>query len=214
MSDLAPLLLHFFVITVSLSFHEFAHAWAAYRFGDDTAARMGRLTLNPLAHMDMLGSLMILAGAPLGWAKPVPVDASRLRNPRGDGAWISFAGPASNIVLAFVFAALYMGAMLYGAGAGWQSLLETFILVNFLLAIFNLLPLPPLDGARILPSVLPRRAADRAEALIDRVGVWPLLVLLALEMIPGFTGPLGWWFKLWMPLFRPLLNLLGLWGYW
>jgi Zn-dependent protease len=107
-----------------------------------------------------------------------------------------------------------MAAMLYGAGAAWQSLLETFILVNLSLAIFNLLPLPPLDGAHILPSVLPRRAADRVEAFIARVGVWPLLLLFALEMIPGFTGPLGWWFKLWMPLFRPLLNLLGLWGYW
>ena len=214
MSDLAPLLLHFFVITVSLSFHEFAHAWAAYRFGDDTAARMGRLTLNPLAHMDMLGSLMILAGAPLGWAKPVPVDIGRLRNPRGDGAWISFAGPASNILLAFLFAAVYAVAMLYDAGSGWQTLLEAFILVNFSLAVFNLLPLPPLDGAHILPSVLPRRAADRVEAFIARVGVWPLILLFALEMIPGFTGPLGWWFKLWMPLFRPVLNLLGLWGYW
>jgi len=137
-----------------------------------------------------------------------------LRNPRGDGAWISFAGPASNILLAFVFAALYALALRLEAGLGWLRLLESFILVNFSLAVFNLLPLPPLDGAHILPSILPRRAAERFEDFAARAGVWPVVALFAIEMIPGFTGPLGWWFRLWMPVFQPVLNFVGLWGLW
>ncbi|MEO7423681.1 MAG: site-2 protease family protein [Fibrobacteria bacterium] len=93
--DLPILLLRFFVLTVSLTFHEAAHAWAAFRLGDDTAKRMGRLSLNPLVHMDPLGSLMIFGRMPIGWAKPVPVDARNLRNPRTGMQLVAFAGPLS-----------------------------------------------------------------------------------------------------------------------
>src|ERR1700693_380637 len=104
--ELVELLVRFFVLTVSMTIHEFPHAYAAYRFGDDTAARAGRLTLNPLAHLDPVGSLLILTGMPLGWAKPVPVDFLRLRDPRRGGALVALAGPASNFLLGIIFSAV------------------------------------------------------------------------------------------------------------
>lgn len=212
--EIVDLIVRFFVLTVSLSVHEFAHAWSAYRLGDDTAARMGRLTLNPLSHMDPVGSLMILAGMPLGWAKPVPVDASRLRNPMRHGSWVAFAGPLSNIVLGFACAGIFWVASFQAVGTGWFMLLLYFIQINFALAVFNLLPLPPLDGSRVVPLFLPRRAAERYEAIIGRLGYWPLLALFLLELALGFRGPLHWWFRLWSPLFRPTLNYLGIPSFW
>jgi Zn-dependent protease len=212
--EIVDLIVRFFVLTVSLSVHEFAHAWSAYRLGDDTAARMGRMTLNPLSHMDPVGSLMILAGMPLGWAKPVPVDVSRLRNPMRHGSWVAFAGPLSNILLGFLCAGIFWAASFQAVGTGWFMLLLYFIQINFALAIFNLLPLPPLDGSRVVPLFLSRKAAERYEAFIARVGFWPLLVLFLLELAPGFRGPLHAWFGLWSPLFNPTLNYLGIPSIW
>jgi Zn-dependent protease len=212
--DITDLIVRFFVLIVSLSVHEFAHAWSAYRLGDDTAARMGRMTLNPISHMDPIGSLMILAGMPLGWAKPVPVNPDRLRNPLRHGSLVALAGPLSNVALGFVFAAIYWVASFQAVGTGWFLLLLYFIHINFALAIFNLLPLPPLDGARVVPLLLPRNAAQRYEQIIAKVGFWPLIVLFLLELPPGFRGPLHLWFQMWSPLFQPVLSYLGIPAFW
>lgn len=212
--DIVDLIVRFFVLTVSLSVHEFAHAWSAFRLGDDTAARRGRMTLNPLSHMDVVGSLMILAGMPFGWAKPVPVDVGRLRNPMRHGSWVAFAGPLSNIFLGFLCAGIFWVASYQAVGTGWFLLLVYFIHINFALAVFNLLPLPPLDGARVVPLLLPRATAERYEEVVNRMGFWPLIVLFLLEIPLGSHGPLHLWFNLWSPLFRPTLNYLGVPGFW
>ncbi|MCW5829938.1 MAG: site-2 protease family protein [Deltaproteobacteria bacterium] len=160
------------VLIFSLSVHEFAHAWTAWKSGDDTAARMGRLTLNPLAHLDFLGTIMILF-APIGWAKPVPVNPSRFKKPRRDEILVSMAGPASNIVIAMLaglglrgltmahgnlLQAASGGVDLFAALAGALSLL---VFLNFALAFFNLIPIFPLDGSHVLENLLPLEAQMR-----------------------------------------------------
>lgn len=208
-STLTELLLRFFVLTLSLSVHEAAHAWAAYRFGDDTAARMGRMTLNPLVHLDPVGSLMILTGMPLGWAKPVPVDPRRVRSPRVGLPLIAFAGPLSNLIMGFLAAFAYGILIRHGISRGWNLFLTFFIFMNFGLAIFNLLPLAPLDGSKVVSLFLPPNLAMRYDAFLDRVGFWPLLLLFVLELLPG-PGPLSLWFGFWMPMLNPILGLFGI----
>ncbi len=153
-------------LLLSLTVHEFFHAWTAWRLGDDTAARMGRLTLNPIAHIDPIGTLLLpLMGVPFGWAKPVPTDVRRVR--RGismttANVLISAAGPASNFALAILSAIAFAlllrfapGAMVRGS-AGYE-LLVMMIIVNVGLAIFNLLPIPPLDGSHVAEALVPYR---------------------------------------------------------
>lgn len=202
------LIVRFFVLTVSLSIHEFAHAWSAFRLGDDTAARMGRMTINPLVHLDPIGSLLILTGMPVGWAKPVPVDISRLRDPRRGGSLVALAGPASNILLGILCCVGFFIMSRQSVGAGSFQLLSYFIQINFGLAIFNLLPLYPLDGSKVLPLFLTRNAADRYDQTMQRLGFWPLLVLF-LPALFGFQGPLNIWFSLWNPILRPVLHVFG-----
>ncbi len=207
MSDSVDILLRLFVLTVSLTFHEAAHAWAAYRLGDSTAANEGRLTLNPLAHFDLLGTLMILF-APIGWAKPVPVDPRYFKNPRRDMSLVALAGPISNLILALlactVYAALSHGAM----DLGWFRMLSAFITVNFGLAIFNLLPVFPLDGSKALSLALSEKAASKWEDMSMRWGMYPLiLIILWSSLLSG--GPLSWWFALWRPIFSPIARLFG-----
>ena len=209
--DTVDMLVRFFVLTVSLSIHEFSHAWAAFRLGDDTAARMGRMTINPLVHLDIVGSMMILFGMPLGWAKPVPVNVMRLRDPRRDGSLVALAGPASNVILGILFCAAFY--FLGFRGFGWYRLLTFFIQVNFGLAIFNLIPLYPLDGSKVLPLLLSRQAAERYDEIMGKLGFWPLLVLF-LPPLLGLQGPLSWWFALWTPILRPLVGLFGVPGLW
>lgn len=211
--DTVELVVRFFVLIVSLSVHEFSHAWSAFKLGDDTAARMGRMTLNPLSHLDPIGSLLILTGMPLGWAKPVPVDFGRLRDPRRDGSLVAFAGPASNLILGTLCCAIFMILNYRAAGSGWFLLLTYFIQINFSLAIFNLLPLHPLDGAKVLPLFLSRKAGDKYEAFMARLGFWPLLLLFLPAML-GFRGPLNLWFDLWRPILRPVLQLFGVPSFW
>jgi len=137
-------------LVFSLSFHEFAHAWMAYRLGDNTAARLGRLTLNPISHLDPVGSLALLLMG-FGWAKPVPVDSRYLKNPKQDMVKVAAAGPISNIILAVV-AALSL-RLLFSTGLLTDNI-KTFIIIfmqiNITLAVFNLLPVSPLDGSQIL----------------------------------------------------------------
>jgi Zn-dependent protease len=191
--DLARNLQILIVLLPSLTVHEFFHAWTAWRLGDDTAARMGRLTLNPIPHIDPIGTLILpLLGVPIGWAKPVPVNPANFRRgvrmSTGD-LLVSIAGPLSNLGLAFV-AALVMG-LLYRfvpealpLGGPVRGFLRMFILLNVGLAVFNLLPLPPLDGSHVVGSLLPYRWRDGWDAFL-RVGPF---ILLGLLVFPAFTG--------------------------
>lgn len=214
---------------LAITLHEAAHGYAARALGDDTAARLGRVSLNPLRHVDMVGTLlvpgMLLASQLLtigrvevmfGWAKPVPVDIWRLRNPRWGMVLVAAAGPAINFALAWGF-----GLAAHGVEAGADSLpnwavewLLRFValsmLVNVILACFNLLPILPLDGGRILTGVLPAPAA-RAFARTERFGL--LAVILVLFLLPlaisGFD-PLGWLVReVALPVLRLMFLLSG-----
>jgi Zn-dependent protease len=153
-------------LILSLTVHEFCHAWTAWRLGDDTAARMGRLTLNPIPHIDPIGTLLLpLAGVPFGWAKPVPVDIRRIRRDvsmaKGN-ILISAAGPISNLTLAVLAAVVYALLIRFapetvGRGQAAGVLLAIFVQVNVALAIFNLLPIPPLDGSHVAEALMPYR---------------------------------------------------------
>ena len=141
-------------LVFSLSFHEFAHAWMAYKLGDNTAARLGRLTLNPMSHLDPVGSLALLLMG-FGWAKPVPVDSRYLENPKKDMVKVAAAGPISNIILAVV-AALAL-RLLFSTDLltnNIKTFLIIFMQINITLAVFNLLPVSPLDGSQILTPFL------------------------------------------------------------
>ena len=164
--------------------HEWAHAWAAYQLGDDTAARQGRLTLNPLAHLDPLGALAMVFSN-FGWGKPVPVNVYRLRgNMSTSWALVSAAGPFSNLVLAMLGAipfrlhwlSIYSGS---NSTISLTGILEQFIIINLSLMIFNLIPIPPLDGSRIWRRLLPRQFANVMDQ-IERVGGMGLIIILYL----------------------------------
>lgn len=179
----------------SLSFHEAAHAWMANRRGDDTAKSLGRLSLNPLVHIDLFGTIILplimyfFHGPLFGWAKPVPVNPLRLRSYRRDNLLIALAGPVSNVLLAVVFALIfrlligYQGALSHTEGVTGLRLLEPLLLMfyyavamNLALALFNLLPLPALDGSHILAGLLPEAWA----AKIDSYQRYSLLIFVLL----------------------------------
>ena len=170
----------------ALSFHEFSHAWMAAKCGDNTAAKMGRLTLNPMAHLDMMGSLMILFVG-FGWAKPVPVDGRNLRNPRIDMMKVAAAGPASNLLLAMVAGMLLR--LLNGTGLLTDSifiLLLYFTRINIALAVFNMIPVAPLDGSQIFSGYLMKKNPQLAWK-IQSYGPQVLFGLILFGMVTGFS---------------------------
>lgn len=182
---LAQRMMYLIPLVLSLSVHEFAHAWSAFRLGDDTAARMGRMTLNPMVHIDPLGTLLLpLLGIPFGWAKPVPVVPRRFHRGvnMGTGTVITAAaGPASNVVLAV------LSAVVYGLLWRWApdtleqwpavaQLAGVMIQMNIALALFNMLPIPPLDGSRVVEGLLPYRYRPYWERLTS---LGPILLLVA-----------------------------------
>ncbi len=186
-----------FAITV----HEAAHGYAARFFGDDTAARLGRLSLNPLRHIDPIGTVLLpiatffLSGFIFGWAKPVPVDARNLRNPRRDMAWVSLAGPGSNLVMA-IFWGLMMALAQTLADKGLGTVAvplalmgQAGVFINLLLMLLNLVPIPPLDGGRILVSLLPPPLGAQL-ARIEPFGLLILILLLVTGVLWAFLGPL------------------------
>jgi Zn-dependent protease len=190
----------YFVIVVvtfliAITVHEFMHAWTAWMLGDDTARLLGRITLNPAAHLDPIGALLFLLialGFPaIAWGKPVPVDDARLRSlgrfgRHGSMALVAFAGPLSNVVLGAAGAAiLRVNAVLGGELGGIAEFLEIFVFVNFALAAFNMIPLPPLDGSRILAAILPPFWRPYLSSL-ERYGF--LILLLLLFIGGGFGG--------------------------
>lgn len=190
--DLPYQLLGFLVLIFSLTVHEAAHAFTAWRLGDPTARQLGRLSLNPAVHIDPIGTLLlpglaIATGAPvIGWAKPVPVNLSRLPRGRRDFVLVAAAGPGSNLLLAAI-AALLLAAF-EGALSSLPILaaaLGVSLRLNLLLAVFNMLPFPPLDGGNVLGGLLPERAA----ATLARIQPYGMLILFAL-MLTGLLGEL------------------------
>jgi Zn-dependent protease len=177
-------------VLLALTMHEYAHAFVAYRLGDPTAKESGRLTLNPLAHLDLLGTIMIFL-VHFGWAKPVPVNPYNLKNPKKDMLWISAAGPVSNIIMAFMFGILirlshlFLGAVQeHSIAALWVVMLMLGLQINLALAIFNVIPIAPLDGSKILFGLLPTRY-EGGMNLVQRYGP---IVLLLLILSGQFTG--------------------------
>ena len=167
------------VLVASITIHELAHAWAADRLGDPTPRSQGRVTLNPLAHLDPLGSIALLLIG-FGWGKPVIFDPYNLKNPVKDGALIALAGPASNLIIATLFAiALKLGILSFLGIFGASAIITLIISLNVMLAIFNLIPVFPLDGEKILIAILPRTTAIEYSQFMRRYGMIVLLFLLA-----------------------------------
>jgi Zn-dependent protease len=192
------LLAFFALLLMSLSIHEAAHAWTADRLGDPTARLLGRITLNPMAHIDWIGTVLfpliaIMSDLPLlGWAKPVPVNVHRLRAPRRDFAVIAAAGPASNLLIALAGAALVAVVDPDGLGGSLAgAVLRQAVFLNVLLAVFNMIPVPPLDGGNVLSGILPEQFAR----LIDQLRPWGFLLLYALlltGMLSRYVFPIAY----------------------
>ena len=206
MPDIGQLLVILPVLLLSLTIHEAAHAVTANWYGDPTARRLGRISLNPAVHVDPVGTVIlpllgILAGGfVFGWAKPVPVNPANLRRPRQDFLVIAAAGPASNIVLA-IGASWVLAAVGLEAAGGWAGAVATFafamLQLNLLLAVFNMIPVPPLDGGNVLAGLLPEWLAEPYDRLVRPWGFVILLVLMATGGLYQIIGPpmsllMGW----------------------
>lgn len=174
-------------LLVAITVHEFAHAWTAERLGDPTAKLSGRVTLNPIAHLDPIGTLMLII-ARIGWGKPVPVDPFNFRHPRRDMAITSFAGPAANLILAAILSIILRLAYftLGPAASLLQIIFQPIIILAVILAIFNLIPVHPLDGSSVLIGLLPQNLAEDYERFSRQYGVLILLFLI----FPFFGAPL------------------------
>jgi Zn-dependent protease len=207
LSSLESLLPAAVILVLSLSFHEAAHAWTADRLGDPTARMLGRLTLNPLSHIDWIGTVLfpllaMYSGLPIiGWAKPVPVNMRNLRHPRRDFAVVAAAGPISNLIIALAGATVLMvipgGATALASGTSVASFLVMAVVVNVLLAVFNMIPVPPLDGGNVLAGLVPEETAR----VIDQLRPYGFLVLYAL-MLTGVLSAITW------PVQRAILGWL------
>ena len=186
------------VLLFSVIVHEVAHGFVAYKRGDSTAKLMGRLTLNPIYHIDIFGSIilpacLLLVGAPaFGWAKPVPVNMYNLKNPKRDMIFVSLAGVTANFLLAVVAGAIMF--LIRSSGAEVSVLYSIYIImqyvivINIVLMIFNLIPIPPLDGSRVVLFLLPRDLAQKY-AKIERYGFWIILILLMTNILWKIIGP-------------------------
>ena len=186
----------------ALSFHEFAHAWMASKCGDDTAARMGRLTINPIAHLDVMGSMMILFVG-FGWAKPVPVDSRNLRDPRKDMMKVAAAGPISNLLLAMLAGMVWrlLGGTGLFSNSNFPVLIFYFTQINIALAVFNLIPVSPLDGSQIFSGYLMKTNPQLAWK-IQSYGPQVLFGLILFGYVTGFS-------ILWL-IMKPFVNFFML----
>lgn len=205
-------------VLAAIVFHEVSHGWVANRFGDPTAARMGRLTLNPIPHIDLFGTILLpiilyISRAPFlfGYAKPVPVNFLNLNHPKRDMVWVALAGPLTNILLAIasvLFLKLLLALSVTDVGESpWFGYLHPLalmaqysVVINVFLAVFNVIPIPPLDGGRIAVGLLPEPFAS-ALARVEPFGILIVMVLLMTNVIDVFTRP----------TMRLLLRMLGSW---
>ncbi len=207
MTDVFRIVVQFAVVLFALSVHESAHAWTADKFGDPTAKLMGRVTLNPLAHIDLIGTiifpiLLAVIGAPVfGWAKPVMVNPNNLRNRRRDGMLVSAAGPISNLLVAgatiLAFLALKGTGLL--ASPPLFTILLFLIIINIYLAVFNLIPIPPLDGSGVLEGML-KGGALRAFEAVRPYGFFILLLIIYSHLLDFIADP----------IFHLVMKVLGL----
>ncbi|HEY1016105.1 MAG TPA: site-2 protease family protein [Herpetosiphonaceae bacterium] len=205
-------------LLLGITIHECAHAYVAFRLGDDTAERLGRVSLNPVVHLDPLGAMMMffvmLGYAPIGWGKPVPINVNRIQGGRRGLAWSSLAGPASNLLLATIFALPFTFGLADGMSQNLQSFLTTVISVNAGLAAFNFVPLPPLDGFNTLSGLLPggwvrpmEELRRPASAILMILIILPWLgqrlnmLNLNVNVLSAMVGPLyGMFLKLLVPV--------------
>lgn len=190
------------ILIFSVVIHEVAHGYTALKFGDPTAKNLGRLTLNPIKHISIVGSiivpliLLILPGnLILGWAKPVPYNPYNLKNRRWGEFWVAFAGPLSNILIGTFFILLIRLAPVLGLSSVFVTLCFMIVLINFVLAIFNLIPIPPLDGSKILLNLLPFKHYEKINIFMQR---WGLILVLFFV------------FFIWTPIFNLLFKFLYL----
>ena len=195
-------------VLFAITLHEVAHGWVASKFGDQTARLSGRLTLNPIKHIDMMGTIvvpmlmLVFGGFIFGWAKPVPVDARNLHNPRRDMIFVALAGPVSNLLMAVFWAAIAKLGIYLLDGNGWLGVPlvlmgEAGIMINLVLGVLNCVPLPPLDGGRVLSNLLPGQMGWQ----LSRIEPYSMLILVLL-MVTGVLfyviGPPIMWLNSWI----------------
>ncbi len=194
MIDIQTLLIYAIPVLFAITVHETAHGWVASLLGDHSAKMMGRLTLNPIKHIDPIGTLLVPAflyftsGFIFGWAKPVPVNFNALRSPKRDMLWVAIAGPASNFLMALFWLVIIFVAINTGSQF-LADMAQVGIQINLLLAVLNLLPLPPLDGGRVMSSLLPRKLAYQYDQL-EPYGLFILLGLLFLGIFQTVILPI------------------------
>jgi len=188
-------------VLFAIVLHEVAHGWMADKLGDNTARFMGRLTLNPIKHIDPIGTILIpivllISGSPFlfGYAKPVPVNFGKLNHPKRDMIWVALAGPVTNLILALLSTLLLVVALNMPASMGWVSeplalMCQASIIINMVLLIFNLLPLPPLDGGRVAVGLLPGPMAYQLSR-IEPFGFLIIVLLLVFGLLQSIIGPL------------------------
>ena len=214
MPDLQTLLIWIIPILFAITLHEAAHGWVASKFGDHTARMMGRVTLNPVKHIDPVGTILVPAvllimstGFIFGWAKPVPINFNALRSPKSGMIWVALAGPGANLIMAIGWLFVFFLAIKMNIPI-LQRMADAGILINILLAVFNLLPIPPLDGSRVISALLPNPLAYK----FNQLEQYGLFILIGLMFIGGFTyivWPIVGLVLSWMSILSGL-NLIGL----